>query len=257
MAWSLSASVGGTPYPNDNYTSCAYNVRLNWDAGSSFYGYPSNAGCFIRYNIGNGNVDVPISIAAPSSAGGSSAGYTTLASGTLNISHNANGVMNSVNIYASYSNGWVGDLTASDYVGNLQDFDRKPSSASSVSTVVNSNKTITVTANGVSSPAGTPTYYFAYSQNGGGYTGTQSGTSSSQTFSVPFGYNYQFRVYATNSDGTGGNAYSSSLFLPSGGKRFDGSNFVNATIGKRHNGSDWVDLTTAKRYDGSNWVVLS
>jgi hypothetical protein len=68
---------------------------------------------------------------------------------------------------------------------------------------------------------------------------------------------YVFRVYAVG-DGTN-TSYTTSagIFVPAGGKRWDGSAWNSASTGKRWDGSAWVDLGTAKRWDGSNWVDLS
>jgi hypothetical protein len=261
MAFWLTAGISGTPYASSNYTANTYFIRLNWDNSNSFYGYSSSAGCFIRYNIGAGNVDVPISISAPSAAGGSGSGYTTLASGTLNISHNSQGIMNSCTIYGSYSNGYVGNLTASDYVGNLQDFDVRPSAPDSCSAVVNADKTITVTSGTVSSPYSTPTYYVQYNKNGTGWTNQKTMSSRTYTYTVSDGIvpgaTYEFRTWASNADGSGSFTYSGSYFVTSGGKRYNGSSWVNADTAKRFDGSSWVQITTAKRYNGSSWADLA
>lgn len=68
---------------------------------------------------------------------------------------------------------------------------------------------------------------------------------------------YQFRVYAQNSNGSSASPSFQSVFVPAGGKRWNGSAWVSASTGKRWNGSSWVDLTIAKRWSGSAWVDLS
>ena len=44
---------------------------------------------------------------------------------------------------------------------------------------------------------------------------------------------------------------------PSGGKRYNGTTWVDTTVGKRYTGTTWVDLTVQKRYNGSTWVDLT
>jgi hypothetical protein len=68
---------------------------------------------------------------------------------------------------------------------------------------------------------------------------------------------YQFRVYANNVRGSSAATTSSNLFVPAGGKRYDGAAFVSTTMAKRWTGSAWTDLTIAKRWSGSAWVDLS
>jgi hypothetical protein len=68
---------------------------------------------------------------------------------------------------------------------------------------------------------------------------------------------YLFRVFATNSIGSSDFTESSGVFVPAGGKRWDGSAWTAAAVGRRWDGSAWVDLTVAKRWDGSSWGDLS
>lgn len=178
-----------------------------------------------------------------------------LAGGSFYVDHDANGnaslgVSGGITVYG-------GVRSEGGYTWGLSNYDRKPTTPTSVGATVNADKTITVTVNGVSSPAGTPTYYIQTSQNGGAFGNQQS--SSSATFIVSGllpGQNYQFRGWATNSDGTGGTRDSATVFLPSGGKIFNGTSWVPTTIARRYDGTNWVDITTAKIYNGSSWVNL-
>lgn len=148
----------------------------------------------------------------------------------------------------------------------LTDFDRKPNAPSTVSLDITANKELTVSSNTVTSPAGTATYYYQYSSStDGGSTWSAwstevSTTVTSYTFSVPFGRTYKARVRAGNIDGI--SAYSvsnspSSLFLPAGGKRWDGSGWQNVDNAKRWSGTGWDQIQTAKRWNGSGWVDLT
>jgi hypothetical protein len=68
---------------------------------------------------------------------------------------------------------------------------------------------------------------------------------------------YTFRVYSTNSTGSSTFTTSGTVFVPAGGKRWDGSTFTPTSTVKRWDGSAWTDVLTAKRWDGSAWTDLS
>lgn len=182
--------------------------------------------------------------------------------------------------YTHDANGYRGDVSTEAYFdgtgpympdylsagGGTQgaiNYDRKPAAPSSVSAVLNADRTITVTSNAVSSPAGTPTYYLQSSDNAGSSWASEitiGGNARTYTYAVNAlapGNTYLFRMRASNSDGYSAFTNSNSLFYPSSGKRFDGSNFVQMTTAKRFDGSAWADIATAKRFDGSNWINLS
>ena len=147
------------------------------------------------------------------------------------------------------------------------DYNRAPVAPSSVTPAINADKSITVTSNAVSSPAGTPTYYIQYasSANNSTWSGWSSETtisSNARTFtysvgSLTFGLWYKFRMRASNSDGFSAYTESASVLLSAAGKRFNGTSFVNSTTGKIFNGSSWVPLSTAKRFNGSSWVNIT
>lgn len=242
----------GTQDPGNNRTYCYASIDLRC-TNQYFQGYSASGsfqvnGGVVQYY--GGNYSLP--------------GYNS----SINIGywegwigHDANG-NGTISVWSDFdtasSPSYLPDYLAVGASEGLPNYDRKPSAPSSVTAVVNVDKTITVTVNGVSSPAGAATYYVSYSQNGGGFTGTQSGSSNVFTFSgLTPGSNYVFRAYATNSDGTGSSVDSSSTFLPSGGKRYDGTNFVSTQTAKRYDGTTWQTITTAKRYDGTTWQNLS
>lgn len=180
--------------------------------------------------------------------------------------HDANGYRGAVDVSVEF---WVSgtsyhaNSTGAGTQGAL-DYDRKPAAPSTVTPVLNSDKSITVTSNAVSSPAGTATYYISYSNNGGSTWSsdiTISGNARTYTFAagtLTYGLNYKFRMKASNSDGT--SAYTtttSDTFLPAGGKRFDGSTWNATGTAKRFDGTSWITLATAKRFNGTSWVDLS
>lgn len=250
----LTANISwGTQDPTNNrtyaYVSITLTAQQNYFAGWAASGRLNVEGSDVQYY--GGNYSMP-------------SNYSSITIGGWEgwIGHDANGY-GQIDVFSDF------DTAASpsylpDYVAVSAaeaapvNYDRKPTTPSSVSVVVNANKTMTVTVNGVSSPAGTATYYVAYSKNGGAYEGQQSGTSNVYTFSsLQPGASYVFRAYATNSDGTGGTQYSASTFLPSGGKIWNGTAWVPSVTAKIYNGSAWVPIVTAKMYNGTTWVNLS
>ncbi len=249
----LTANISqGTNDPTNNRTYCYVNITLT--AQQNYFSGWAGSGSF-QINGGvvqywGGNYSMP-------------GNYTTITLGSWEgwIGHDANG-NGTISVFSDFDTAntysYLPDYVSVSASEGLPNYDRKPSAPSSVSATVNADKSVSVTVNGVSSPAGTATYYVAYSQNGGAYTGQQSGTGTSYTFSgLTPGSTYTFRAYATNSDGTGGTTYSSATFIPSGGKRYNGSAYVATQTAKRYDGSNFVTIVTAKRYDGSSWVNLS
>jgi hypothetical protein len=125
---------------------------------------------------------------------------------------------------------------------------------------------VTVTAGAAASNGGNTisAYKVQYrsSSNGGSTWGAwgseQTLTSLAYTYTgLTASLTYQFRVYANNARGSSAATTSSNLFVPAGGKRYDGAAFVSTTTAKRWTGSAWTDLTIAKRWSGSAWVDLS
>lgn len=203
----------------------------NWSRGSTSF---SGAGSIEVYNSGSFTV-----------------GHNTDGSGSYNFSGSA-----SMSGWGSASTG-TGTLT-------LTNITRLPTAPSSVTAVINADKSITVTSGTGTSYGSGANYYvqYAYSSNGGGsysgWTGTQTMSSRVYTYSgLTRGLTYKFQCWIQDSEGTGSATASSGYFLAAGGKRWTGSAWTPTTIGRRWNGSAWVDLTVAKRWNGSAWVDLS
>ena len=94
--------------------------------------------------------------------------------------------------------------------------------------------------------------------DGSTWLGAVPMTAQSVTFSaLTPGATYKFRTYATNEMGTGTPVTSPSVFVPAGGKRWTGTEWLPTATAKRWNGTAWVDLTTAKRWNGTAWVDLT
>jgi hypothetical protein len=191
-----------------------------------------------------------------------------LSDSTITHGHDANG-SGGASAFADFQNtslGWPYNcpyLAVSGSIG-LTDFNRSPSQPSSVTATLTSGNNISVTAAAANSPAGTPTYFVSYSSSFGASWSSESVMNSSRTFlysTLTKGNTYIFRVRVSNSDGFSGFTSSATIFLPSGGKRFDGNRFIPATTAKRFNvsNSSWIDISTAKRYNSVTglWDNLS
>jgi len=125
-------------------------------------------------------------------------------------------------------------------------------------TATRTNRDVAVVA-GNATGTGITGYWVQNSSNGGSTWSTAVAmTSQAYTYTnLTPGQTYLFRVYATNSIGNSAFTTSGSVFIPAGGKRWDGSAWIYATTAKRWDGSAWVDLTVAKRWDGTSWTDLS
>lgn len=184
---------------------------------------------------------------------------------SVDIEHDINGYRGDVGCYAYFR---IDGYSSHDCDSDTGDqgainYDRKPAAVTGTAATVNPDKSVTVTFGGGASPGGNPalssTYNLQYSQNGGGFVSAGTGGSPRTVTGLTPGSNYVFRAYATNAsnDGAGAYADSASVFLPSGGKRYDGSSYIPTQTAKRYDGSAWQTIVTAKRYDGSSWVNLT
>jgi hypothetical protein len=133
-----------------------------------------------------------------------------------------------------------------------------PSAPTSI-TATRTARNVTVTVGASASNGGSTItgYFVQYSTDGTTWSTAQATTGGSYTFTnLTAGLTYTFRAYATNA--VGNSAFvSAALFVPAGGKRYDGTSWASTATAKRYDGTSWVDLTTAKRYDGTAWVDLS
>lgn len=137
-----------------------------------------------------------------------------------------------------------------------------PSAPSSCTAGAAAGREVTVTAGDAINNGATITGYYAQQSPDNGVTwqnaaGTLNGsdlmTSQSITYSgLTGGATYKFRVFAANEMGSGATTISSSVFVPSGGKRYDPitEEFINASKANRRNVANtaWVALSTTKKY---------
>lgn len=200
------------------------------------------------------------------------AGPTAMAQGEtfgwsypVTFTHDINGYRGDIGVSvafyvagASFHDGSAGAATQ-----GAINHDRKPAATTGVSAAVQADKSIVVTWGGGASPGGSPalssTYTITYSKDGGAFTGSTTATALTKTFaSLVRGANYIFRVSASNgsNDGSGAADDSTSVFLSSGGKAYNGATYVPSVTAKVYNGTAWVNVVTAKVYNGTAWVNL-
>ncbi len=130
-----------------------------------------------------------------------------------------------------------------------------PTAPASIS-ISRTGRNVTVTS-GSATGSGITGYKVQYN-DGSGWSTAVAMTSQTHTYSNLDGATtYTFRVYASNAIGDSAYTTSGSLFVPAGGKRYNGTAFVDAATAKRWNGSAWEEITTAKRWSGSAWTDLS
>ena len=258
MASSISASSSQSQNAAANTSAVGGSGTITITVGN-FYGLQS----WGRVTIGDASYDT----AGPTAM---NQGDSWSWSASRGYTHDANGVRGAVGVSVSF---WIDGTSlhansASAATQPALDYDRKPAAPSSVTPVLNADRTITVTSNAVSSPAGTATYYISYasSTNGGS---TWSSWSADETIAsnlrfktyavgaLPTGTTYKWRMKASNSDGTSAYTESATLFYPSSGKRWNGTAWVQANSAKRYTGSAWADLSIAKRWNGTAWADLS
>lgn len=130
-----------------------------------------------------------------------------------------------------------------------------PTAPASIS-ISRTGRNVTVTS-GSATGSGITGYKVQFN-DGSGWSTAVAMTSQTHTYSNLDGATtYTFRVYASNAIGDSAYTTSGSLFVPAGGKRYNGTAFVDAATAKRWNGSAWEEITTAKRWSGSAWTDLS
>lgn len=135
-----------------------------------------------------------------------------------------------------------------------------PSAPSTINTA-RTARDVTVTVGAPSTNGGSVVtgYYVQYSTNSGS-TWSTAQLMSGQTYTytgLTAGLTYRFRTYAVNATGNSTFTTAADLFVPAGGRRYDGTAWNSTATAKRFDGTNWVDLTIAKRFDGTSWVDLS
>lgn len=149
------------------------------------------------------------------------------------------------------SEGW-GAYSSSSFIAGV------PSAPGSIS-AIRTGRDVHVTAgSSLSNGGATITAYMVQSNDGSGWSSAVAMVSQNYTYTnLDPAETYTFRVYAVNSTGNSAPTVSGEVFIPAGGKRWDGSAFVATSTVRRWDGSAWADVLTAKRWDGSAWIDLS
>ena len=158
-----------------------------------------------------------------------------------------------ISAQAHSSEGWSG-AGSSSFIAGIP----TPPAAISANRTAR-NVTVTISGSPSNGGAAITSYTVQYSTDGGStWTGTQDITSGSYTYTnLTSALTYTIRAYATNATGNSSPVMSAPIFVPAGGRRFDGTSWVSTTVAKRYDGTSWVDLTIAKRFNGTSWVDLS
>jgi hypothetical protein len=219
VAWELKIiRNSGSAFRNDTATSWSVSVNGS-TVGSGNFSY--NFGAYSELVLGSSttgaithNDDGSKSVAVSGSISGPGPIYSGTAGGTFTLS----------------------------------DFTRTPLAPASC-TVSVSGRNATVTS-GVSNATGRPavtSYQVERTNNDGttwsGTVNTMDGSRQYVYASLDGGKYYKFRTRAVNSEGAGAWVESSSTFIPAGGRRWTGTEWLPTTIAKRWNGSAWVDLS--------------
>jgi hypothetical protein len=210
VAWGLSFS--GTKLSEDsanNRTRYTWAISLTWNNADRYSGYSTT----LYYYIGN----VSETVAGPSSGGtGSTSGSTVIKSGTDWFTHNNNGEL-ALNAGATLNGPGSpapGSLEGYWSATDEPNYDRRPYTPSFQS-IQRSGQSLNVYINATTSPAGTATYTVTRSENGGAFGDSRSSTGRVQGYSgLSLGSTQQFRVFASNSDGSSGTATSSTVSIP-------------------------------------------
>lgn len=136
-----------------------------------------------------------------------------------------------------------------------------PTAPSGISAVRSTNDvTVTVSASSSNGGSAITGYGVQYSTDGSTWSTAQTiGASGGSTVfnDLAPALTYTFRAYATNAVGNSAYATSAGVFIPAGGKRWDGSAWQSTTIGRRWTGTEWTNLTVARRWNGTDWIDLS
>lgn len=261
----MAYSIYGESYQSTNPGSNQSTVYARITLVATNIGYSGYNTAFQVYVGGN----LVANGGGPSALNTDGSGTETWTSGWYGYTytHDTNGYRGDVGTSVAFQ-GSGGFSPPSMSVGGptqgAQNFDRKPAAVTGTTATVNANKTVSVAFSGGASPGGTPTltstYHVSYSKDGAAFTGDYTGSGSPIVVSgLQPGANYVFRAWATNesNDGASASADSASVFLPSGGKIWNGSAWVPSVTAKIYNGSAWVPIVTAKVYNGTAWVNLS
>jgi hypothetical protein len=158
-----------------------------------------------------------------------------------------------VQTIAASSEGW-GSWSSSTFSAGI------PTPPAAITTTRQArNVTVNISPSASNGGSAITTYRVQYSTDGGSTWSTaQDMNGLTYTYTnLTAGLTYLFRSFAVNSVGSSAFATSAGVFVPAGGRRWDGSGWTSTATAKRWDGTAWVDLSTAKRWDGTAWIDLS
>jgi hypothetical protein len=204
VASTVSGSSGQTPNEGANTSTV-----VGYGSVTITNGYYDGLSSTARVTINGVNYDQ----AGP---GSMSQGQTYTWNYPVSFGHNANGERAAIGVsVAFYVNGAsFHDGSAGAGTQGALNYDRRPGTPT-FSTITRTVDAIAVTANTVTSPASTAQYTFTRSENGGSYGDTLTSSSRTTTYSgLTLGSTQNFRVAASNSDGTSGTTTSGTTTVP-------------------------------------------
>jgi len=226
-------AVSGTA----NTSTIAYTVRLvgnnaSWDFDTRFYsvtydGVLVDAGGSFTYDFRVNNTP-------------------TLGSGSKVVTHNADG-SKTVAVVSGFSGGSASGSFATTYIPQVL----------TGPTLSVSGGVVSITSAAPSQTGTVTGYDFRRSTDNATWTTGALSSGGTGTFSATRGVTWYFQTRAIAGSVTANWSPSTSIFVPSGGKRWTGSAWTPTATAKRWTGSAWTDLTIAKRWSGSAWVDLS
>lgn len=170
----------------------------------------------------------------------------TLGTGSGTVTHSANG-SKTVAVVSSFTGGSASGNFALTYIPQVL----------SGPTLSVSGGVVSITSAAPSSTGTVTGYDYRRSTDNATWTTAALSSGGTGTYSATRGVTWYFQTRAYSAAVTGAWSPSSSIFVPSGGKRWTGSSWTPTATAKRWNGSAWVDLVTAKRWNGSAWADLS
>lgn len=268
---SNGAATSMTGYIGNGYTMYSSN-GFSWNGGfqgTFYWSTVPTAPQAISPVRTAGTTSVVVTISGSASDGGSGVtsykvqynsggGWTAeqdISSGTYTYTGLTGGQSYQFRTYANNANGTSQALSSSSVA-----IPTVPGAPASIGVSTPSGRSVTVTAgNSSDGGAAISNYYVqASADNGSTWLTAQTMTAQSYTYTnLTGGATYKFRVYSTNEMGNSAFTTSASTFIPSGGKRYNGTTWVSTGTAMRYNGTTWVTIGTAKRFDGSTWVSLS
>lgn len=143
---------------------------------------------------------------------------------------------------------WAGTLAGSFY------WDQVPTQPGMSVAINGRNATVTITAPSDNGGTGVDQYVVQYSKDGGAWTGTRYGGTTTYTNLEPG--SYRFRTWCHNAVGYSQVRDSGSYTIRSGGKRWTGTAWVELSRLNRRTSTAWADLSIGRKRSASAWTDL-